>query len=208
MNALLLTFLLLSQNPWPQPVKATEGVTIQLPGDILESPKMKRRLFSGLTTTIELATTVKMERGDSVSFFCFLTLRYDVWEERLLVHLVNARKELHTNHFDGLEPLAVWLKDAPILIAFFEEDPGTMLIKTRCRIIPFSQQEAGQTQDWFARKLNVPAAGERGSTNPSKQRESTGETGGQGIFEVLLTTSINRNAVKTYRWKWRLPEGG
>ncbi len=203
MTALLLTFILFMPNGQPQLAREGKDVMLYLPKEILEDAHFKRRLFSGLTTTIELETALKTA-GEVQTHHCYITVRFEVWEERLLVQMVNARQEIAVNHFADLEGMAAWFLKTPMLIASIEEPNGLVKIRTKCRIIPFSQQEAGRTQAWFAGKLKTPAAGDRGSLTEARERNATGESEAQGIFEVLLTTGINAGAVRTYRWKWQL----
>ena len=204
MNVFLL--LLMIWRPLEKPALIMEDqrfITLHVPPGVLADDDFKRRLFSGLTTSIELETELRgVSKESAVSL---IEIRYDVWEELLLVRKFEPGGTVSRVSLANLDELRQWFDRVPLRIyALSAEHLNRVLtVKVTCRVIPFSKAEQHQTQAWFANLAEVPDAAQRGQISRTRNRESTStENGGNGIFRVLMTTSIERQSVVTYKWRW------
>ena len=202
----LLMFLLVFAGDKPHFQHTPQGaITLGLPQQVLADPDLKRRLFSGLTATIELQTQTRVGGRQQLSY-ALVEIRYLVWEEQLLVRKFEPGGSITRASLGDLPGLKAWLGKNPVIIARIATDgPRATSLRVTCRIIPFSKAEARQTQSWFANLLKVPEAGSRGQADRDRKRKpSRGDDQGNGIFGVLMTTSIDHGSVVTYKWKWQL----
>ena len=201
MKILLLSLLLAAPVADPSVTRRDDGyLTLKLPAGLLDSPEIQRRLISGLTTSIELETQIK---GAAKPQMALITIRYLVWDEKVLVQQWEPQGGVHEYDFANLEALTHWLAANPVPIAWLGENRrGELYVRTRCRVVPYSSEEADRTRQWFTQRLATPGASQRGFTG----HENDGT--GNGVFEVIMSQGINRNAHLSFRWKWRLPRGG
>ena len=205
--ALLMLLLFASSGEKPALERGQEDyLTLALPNQVLAASDFRKRLYSGLTTSIELITEVKSD-GVTNKSFSLLEIRYEIWEEVLLVRKYEANKTITSMQFGSLDELAAWLSEEPIIVAPVSQTSGDLAVRVQCRIIPFSQAEELQTKEWFSNVLAVPDAGNRGQQDRERSRSISEDQSVSGIFEVLMTTSIQRRSVRTFKWKWRLPSG-
>ena len=178
---------------------------MRFPPDLLESSDFKRRLFSGLTSSIELITEVNAGGGNRLHY-SLIEIRYEVWEEQLLIRIIEGSGSPNTLSFKSLDNFKQWLVKNPIVVAnLLQEERGKPLkVKLSCRIIPFSRSEQLQTKDWFAKLIKVPDAARRGQSNRSRQRNVEGSN--NNVFQLLMSSGIDRSSVLTWQWKWALAE--
>ncbi len=177
-------------------------LVIKIPAALLSDPSLERRLFSGLTTSIELDTQLKSPTGSS-RFKALLTIRYHVWEETVLVYLLEPGNRVSHQTFDKIEAFYSWLEQVGIKLAKPAASPYPLTVKTTCRIVPYSNAEAAKTRDWFSQVLRVPHAGEQGLGST----ETVSGEGGNGVFQILMSQGIGRETHAIYRWKWLLEKG-
>lgn len=181
-----------------------------LPDAVWDDADLRRRLFSGLTTTIELETELPHRKPEARVAYALVEIRYDVWEEQLLVRTFEPGGSISQVTLKDLAALRVWLQEHPLVLYLLDEQHlnRTLTAKVRCRIIPFSKLEQEQTMAWFANLGEVQANGE--AVAASRGRSGQGpetDRGGNDFFRVLMTTSIERRSVVSYRWRWSLAIG-
>ena len=207
MNLYLLLLLVFAQSGAKPPLTRDDRgfLTLAVPREVLDAADFRKRLYSGLTTSIELVTEVK-SAGVTNRSFCLLEIRYEIWEETLIVRKYEANRTITAKSFGSLDELVTWLARTPLLVAPLGDGAKaqSISVKVQCRIIPFSQAEELQTKEWFSNVLSVPDAGQRGQQDRERERGLTEDQTVSGIFDVLMTTSIQRRSVRTFKWKWRL----
>lgn len=190
-------------------VSAPGVVKMVLPDTVWEDEDLRRRLFSGLTTTIEIETELPHRDVQARTAYALIEIRYDVWEEQLLVRTFEPGGALSQATLKDVPALRAWLRAHPLRLYLLDEQHfhQTVPVKVQCRIIPFSKLEQDQTRSWFA---NLGEAQNSGDVTASRGRRGSGpetDRGGNDFFRVLMTTSIERRSVVTYRWRWSLVIG-
>jgi len=177
-------------------------LVLKIPAALLSDPSLERRLFSGLTTSLELDVQLKSATGSS-RFQSLLTIRYQVWEEKVLVYMLEPGNQVSHQSFDKIEAFFSWLEEVGIKVAEAGSESYPLTVKATCRVVPYSAAEAAKTRDWFSQVLRVPRAGEQGLG----AAETVSGEGGNGVFQVLMSQGIGRETHATYRWKWVLEKG-
>lgn len=182
---------------------------VALPQDLLEDASVRKKLYSGLTTTFELESQSSQDDGPH---YAVLQVRYEIWEEVFVISRVDADGQVGRFRFATLAETATWLAENPLRIAPKRGDDqpadgrGARLT-CRVRLIPFSQSEGRLAEDWFAKVLRVPDAVTTGQSDASRERALDESSDGGGIFEVLMSKSIRRKSIRSVRWQWRLDGG-
>ncbi len=178
---------------------------VALPLDLLEDASVRKKLYSGLTTTFELES--RYSQTDD-AHYAVLQVRYEIWEEVFVISRVDADGQVGRFRFADLAQTAAWLTEDPLRIAPTPQSTGRTgpggRLTCRVRLIPFSQSEGRLAEDWFAKVLRVPDAVTTGQSDASRERALDDSSDGGGIFEVLMSKSIRRKSIRSVRWQWRL----
>lgn len=176
---------------------------VALPLDLLEDASVRKKLYSGLTTTFELESRFSQAEKPH---YAVLQVRYEIWEEVFVISRVDADGQIGRFRFVDLAQTAAWLAENPLRIAPTPDNTGPPAGRLTCRVrlIPFSQSEGRLAEDWFAKVLRVPDAVTTGQSDASRERALDESSDGGGIFEVLMSKSIRRKSIRSVRWQWRL----
>lgn len=206
MRACLLWLLLVPSLFGQEPplVNDTDGwCRVALPLDLLEDASVRKKLYSGLTTTFELESRFSQAEEPH---YAVLQVRYEIWEEVFVISRVDADGQVGRFRFADLAQTAAWLAKNPLRIAPMPANTGPPAGRLTCRVrlIPFSQSEGRLAEDWFAKVLRVPDAVTTGQSDASRERALDDSSDGGGIFEVLMSKSIRRKSIRSVRWQWRL----
>ena len=200
---LLLSLFAFSEFEKPPLAVKEARLCVHLPGSIFTDDEVKRRLFSGLTTSVILETEVR-GNGATSTHTCVLELRYDLWEEQLGMRYVCEGGVSEVRLFKNIEELVAYLeKDALELAGLSANVSGSLTVRTRLRVIPFSRVEEEDTANWLGDVLKTPS-GSTQQQDRGRQRTTAEQSGGNEIFQLLMTTGIKRDSVLDLRWKWRL----
>lgn len=208
--ALSLGLLLLAPRGTPPPVeRGTDGfLLLRIPDEPLDDPDIRRRLLSGLTTTIELHTELETDGREVISPEpSSIDIRYDLWDEVLHVRRTDVGRSPVVQSIESTDAMKQWLKTDPLRIVSLQGvSPGAVLhVKVTCLIIPFSKAEEARTKEWFSNALRAPSSGSTGQGNLSRQRRMGGEGDKESVFAQLMSTGIRRHSIRTYQWSWTLP---
>ncbi|MBI2837396.1 MAG: hypothetical protein HYX75_03730 [Acidobacteria bacterium] len=203
---LALILLLAPQSGWSPPLERADDdyLLLNLPREPMEDEEIRRRLASGLTTTLELVGVVEADTRKLTLSPASIDIRYDLWEEQFLVKRMDTGRAPSTRSLLSIEAIVDWLRAEPLRIASLQgvDRRATISVRVRCYVTPFSKAEEGRAKEWFSQALRVPSAGEGGGRAP--QRAAGGEAEKQSVFAMLISTGIARRAVRTYDWSWTL----
>jgi len=170
-------------------VNAEHTLMLSLPRELLDRPKVAKMLQSGLTTTFLMTLRARSTSGNYLSekgTLARVDVRYEPWDEVFYLTLFQF------NH--QLEKLTIANFDA--LVDFFSGDKiklSTMagfndlhwIFQLELKVLPFSESEQAQTQNWFADKLG---------RNTNKQDPNK-------VLDLMLATSIKRSPVTSEFWR-------
>ncbi len=181
---------------------APDTLVVKLPADLLDDATTRRRLLSGLTLSLELETQLEGPHSERRQH-TLLTVRYDVWEEQILVQELDPNGAVHAKTFKQLDDLFAWLARDGLPAASLSQLEYPLRLRITCRITPYSAEEARLTRDWFAQRLEVARAGDRGLVGG----EGASTPNGNNVFEVLMSGGIRERPIQVHSWKWTLQRG-
>ena len=178
-------------------------VLARLPA-ILGEAEVKRQLATGLTTSFVFEVKASGPAGKSRGA-ARIDVRYELWDEVYLVTRIDAAGRAARFRLDSAERLEAWWKDLR-LAAVRIAAPGARPTKAevRLRLIPFSQSEQLEAQRWFSQALSAEGSGGAGAVSDMEDQPASLSQ----ILNVLLATSIGRQALLEYVWNVPVPAGG
>lgn len=197
---LILLFLLITPPKPPALIPTPDGqsVMVWIPCDWLEDERIQRRLFSGLTTSMELV--MRADQGlptDGIQ--SRMDIRWELWDEQLLATMVSGPRK-HTLRFRDLQHLISFLEHVPIVL--FNPSPCTGQVlrqaQITCRVIPFSAQETQRTKAWFSSIPELASESTQAQADRSRQR-STSDVPSK-LLTMVMSQSIKRRVVAEYHW--------
>lgn len=177
----------------------------------LENPAVRDKLDSGLTATLQI--TVKSPPSDRSDFATGfrVDIRFEPWDEIYLVTLYQVHGGISVHQFESFDALLAWWRDPPLVLLPAQayqawRQSATMTSSSRTstvlvELIPFSAQEQQRAREWLT-------AARQDQQSPSIQRigprrnSETRPLSEPGVMQVILSTSIRREAV--YREKWTI----
>lgn len=187
-------------SPRLEPGAGQEIVLRDLP-PILDDEEVRRQLTTGLTTTFAFRTE---ERRGLPPGGARVEVRYELWDEVFHVAAIGIDRRAMREVLSSMEDLAGWWKSLRLVVldvAGFEQ-PQPVQIRLILDVVPFSRSEEADTQRWFAESvLRSSADAESGGRAPEDSQGSL-----EQVFSVLIATSIQREALVSYRWTIDLPE--
>lgn len=181
--ALLALALTAAAPPASRPVatiSADGHLDITLPPNILRNDEVQRHLTSGLTTVFLLTVNDSASRVE---------IRYDLWDEKFLITIVDSERHVQKTTIDSFEHLADWWSHTPL-----RTGPARNEAHAKLEVIPFSASEEEDAQRWLARSIGAGS----NPGDPSQPADATRSTG--GILDLLIGTSVQRHPLQTWRW--------
>ncbi|MEM7583544.1 MAG: hypothetical protein AAF560_09215 [Acidobacteriota bacterium] len=194
---LLLLFL------FALPIGAKEAPRLDVQGQhlvltdlppILGDVEVKEHLTTGLTTSIQFSPR---GRGQPVAG-ARVEIRYDLWDEIFLVAAGGIDGAVARQRLDSFEALEGWWKtlDLPFLDGSQLARPWPESLRINVDVVPFSQAEQDDTQRWFSESIDRRRSGTDATGRAvEKEPETLSRT-----FNLLLATSIRRQAVTSFHW--------
>jgi hypothetical protein len=186
--ALVLVILVVATSlaaPPPPRAALTKSGAIELAvsADVLASAEVKKQLRSGLTT----AFMINVSSG-GVDGGARIEIRYDLWNEKYVIHTIDVSGREQTASAANDEDLAHWWRQTPPLVLGHSGRDATMSV--RLRVLPFSAREQEETQRWLSRSLDDG----RDRDSPSEKQTNA------KLLEIIMGTSIKRRPILEYRW--------
>lgn len=161
-------------------ISADGHLDITLPPNILRNDEVHKHLTSGLTTVFLLTVNDATARVE---------IRYDLWDEKFLVTIVDSERRVQKTSIDSFEHLADWWSRTPL-----RTGPARTEARAKLEVIPFSASEEEDAQRWLARSI-----GESGNVADQGDTSSATRSAG-GILDLLIGTSVQRHPLQTWRW--------
>ena len=155
MRALLLTSLLLGapQDPHPWLERDAQRVVLTAALDRLVDAPIRRRLRSGLTTTLRLQILLReLESGDlRGGWWATARVRWDLWEESLTA-TVETRAGAHTRTYPDLDHFLVAFArlERLELARGVPLDPTVYQLHLRLEVNPLSADKLALMRRWLA----------------------------------------------------------
>lgn len=186
----LLLFLLCApaayaQQKTPQFVVQPGGVVaVVMPSGVLNEHDVKRQLGSGLTTTFLVAAR---NRVTGVVSGARVEVRYDLWDEVWLVRKVEFDRKAESLRIASRDALEKWWRNPLRLLA---TNADSVPLQIDVSVLPFSAAEREDARQWMSKSGGVGTA--------------SGSSGGSGLVDALIGTTIDAKPITTYRWNVEL----
>jgi hypothetical protein len=170
------------------------GVLLNHLPDVLADQQVRQHLDSGLTTTFALQAKIKDRSLDGGAR---LEIRFEPWDEVFHVAAIGIDHRVQRKICHSPEELRAWWRGLNLLIlASQETTKPTGRIVLRMDVIPFSASERSDTLRW----LSDLRASQEPNRSGSEQVAGNSAPLVSQTVQVLLATSIRRQAIKTFRW--------
>ncbi len=170
-----------------------DDLCLSLPADLLAEPKFEKQLTSGLTLSLALRYDDRRGHAGAV----LVEIRYEPWDEVFFVRTIG----------DALPEQNMVMKDRAALMKWLTE-PGIPLmrgarpsegrVEVSLSILPFSAVEQERARNWVRVSRATPVA-------DVGDRAGGGLEGTGALASLLVTGSIKRSSILSYRWVLRVP---
>jgi hypothetical protein len=199
-SRVLVAFILALASPLPaeQPPEVTltprELRVRRLPA-VLTDPLVARHLDTGLTTAfvIHLETQPRgAAKGEAQ-----VRLRYDLWDEKYLTERLDARGDAPVPRLLDRPALADWWRTLELVVwKGTGVEPRALKAKVTLTVLPFSQAEQRDAQDWLLRSF-------RGAPETGAPYGPPGGSGGgplRELYGAAIAASIDRRSLISFSW--------
>ncbi len=199
--ALLLSGVAFAEDR-PTLTRGPRGLTLARLPPVLAEPTVARHLDTGLTTVLLL--TVEGQGRPKLAGAGHVTVRYDLWDEVYAVGTQDAQGSTPPTTVASRAALLDWWRALVLVVAPVGPSmPLPREAQVTLQVVPFSQAEQRDAQDWLLRSLREPDR----TTAPAppdstpRPREPVRE-----FYGAMLASSIGRRSLITY--SWTVPVGG
>jgi len=170
---------------------------------ILSGGELERHLTTGLTTTFLFQIE---SRRHGISGGARIGIRYELWDEVFDVVVLSGDGGLEHREIASFEELEGWWRSLRVVVFELVAVPVQRPLRARVtlEVVPFSQSERDDTQEWFTTTVSGVARGEEENVAQSTEvrRDAV-----EQMFGVLMATSIRSRSVFSYRWTAELSKG-
>ena len=175
---LLVAFPSDAQQPQRPSFNVQGGVVgATLPAAVLQNQNVKKQLSSGLTTTfLVIARQRELNRVTGAR----IEVRYDLWDEVWIVRRVEFDGKSDRQRLTSADALEKWWRTPLRLLA---TDAPRVALQVDLSVLPFSAAEEEDARQWISKSGGVGTA-----------------TGGGGIVDALIGTTISAKPITSYRW--------
>ena len=156
-------------------------VAATLPSSILADSDVRKRLGSGLTTTFLVTAR---NRGSGAITGARIEIRYDLWDEVWLVRKIEFDRKSEQQRITSRDALEKWWR-TPLRLLTTAADHASLQIDLD--VLPFSAAEREDARQWMSKSGGVGTA-----------------SGGGGIVDALIGTTIAAKPITSYRWNVEL----
>lgn len=198
---LLMAMALLGDGEPASLVVRQDQLYLHIPKAIMEDPGLGEHLHSGLTTTFQLVWTLR-EKSKPLGMIR-MDIRYEPWDEVYFLTLLRSDGHQEAFNFANQKVLIRWWTEYQFPLSDTEVSTGVEFLWVTLRVIPFSQQEQEMAREWLTPQNNKPDSGlfsGRTGNQPTAEQQRQ-----NNLLRIMFATSIQREAIKSYKWKVKLP---
>lgn len=177
------------------------GPVLRMPLQVIEDPGLREHLLSGLTTTFQFGWSVR-ERAKPVGGIR-LEIRFEPWDEIFFLNYLSSDGTQKSLQFPNQEALATWWSTHPFELFGVTQEEARKSLWLSLRVIPFSQQEQEMAREWLTPQNNKPDSGL--FSGRTGNRRSTDRQRQNNLLRIMFATSIQREVIKSYRWRINVP---
>ena len=181
----------------PAVVLSPQGVSVTRLPPVLAEPTVARHLDTGLTTIFLLA--VEGRGRPKLAAAAHVTVRYDLWDEVYTVGGRDAQGDRNATSLPSRAALLDWWRG--LVLAVTPAGPSPPLpreARVTLQVLPFSQAEQRDAQDWLLRSFQGPGGDPAAAPPPGSTPRSREPV--RDFYGAMLASSIGRRSLITYSW--------
>jgi hypothetical protein len=174
-----------------------QGLTLAHLPAVLSEPTVARHLDTGLTTVFLLAVEARGE--PKLAGAADLAVRYDLWDEVYAVGGRDAQGDRPATRLSSRAALLDWWRGLVLVVA--PADPSPPLpreARVTLQVLPFSQAEQRDAQDWLLRSFRGPDRAP--AVTPTADSRPLPREPVRDFYRAMLASSIGRRSLITYSW--------
>lgn len=182
----------------PELVWSRGSLSLRRLPEVLSERTVARHLGTGLTTRFVFTFHAGLG-GTTASGNAQVRVRYDLWDERYRVERWDARPDSPAGATLTREELSAWWRSLGLVfcpLATGLRAPPAQA-KVELLVLPFSQAEQRDAQDWLLRAFRAPEGSAQESAGPG-QSTSSGPL--RAFYGALLAASIGQRSLIKYSW--------
>lgn len=199
-RVLAIAFLLagvVSAEDRPTIAASPRGLAVARLPAVLGEPTVARHLDTGLTTIFVLA--VEGRAGPKLAGAAHVTVRYDLWDEVYAVGGQDVQGVRPATSLPSRVALLDWWRELVLIVAPTGPSPPLPReARVTLQVLPFSQAEQRDAQDWLLRSFQGPAGDAAGV--PPLGSEPRPREPVRDFYGAMLASSIGRRSLITYSW--------
>ena len=180
-----------AQEPGPDYHIRAEGVlTLALPESFARNSRVRNQLDSGLTTTLLIRVEGRTSGQTKLLGGCRIDVRYEPWDQFYFIKLWNQDGSAQNWQLTSFEELIAWFKASHPRVLRLPTLATVWELTTNVQVLPFSEQEMAQTQQWFHEHLG----------NQSEEKRDPNK-----VLDMLFASAIKRKVLIRYDYhrKWK-----
>jgi len=179
----------------PELVLRPVGLTLRHVPPVFSEDVVTRHLDTGLTTSFVFG--VDAGRGRSVKGSAQVRIRYDLWDERYVLERWDARPDSPATVVLAKPKLGEWWRALELVVASSLPSAPPARAKVTLQVLPFSQAEQRDAQDWLLRSFQV---GETGGPGGGSPKAGGGPAPVRDLYGSMLAASVGQRSLITYSW--------
>lgn len=156
-------------------------VAATLPLSILQDASVRKQLHSGLTTTFLF---VARQRDTRILSGARIEIRYDLWDEVWIVQKIEHDRKSERQRLTSLDALEKWWRTPLRMMA---TKASRVALQIDLSVLPFSAAEEADARQWITKSGGVGTS-----------------SGGAGLVDALIGTTISARPLTSYRWNVEL----
>jgi len=186
--------------------EANRGLVLTDLPPVLTEPSVAPHLTKGLTTTFIFRIDLIGRSNHKDIGGARIEIRYELWDEVFKVRMIEIDGQIRRTELDTSDALSEWWQDLELLVVPSSSSSidGSTQARIGLEVVPFSQAEQTETQEWFSQSVS---SAELARTEGVSTSVSGTEKQGNGVFSVLIATSIRRRPLTTFSWTVELSQG-
>lgn len=204
----LLVLFVTSSALWadgPMLERETESwlVLSELP-PVLSAGEVEPHLTKGLTTTFVFVVDLLGVSQGKQAGGARVEIRYELWDEVFHATTTDISGQVTREVIDSTEDLVIWWAGKRLRVVNLDILASGVGAQARVRleVVPFSSTEQRETREWFAESVSAAELARNEGASASVEGSSGGK---DGVFSILIATSIRRRPLTSYRWTVELP---
>jgi hypothetical protein len=175
----------------PKAVLQSEQILLSLPASVLNDAAMEKQLTNGLTTVIITSIEGRIRGAATLRGAVRVEIRYELWEEKFLVGVVDASARRQSLSFATFDKLVAWWSSAALRLAAVSAADAPAAVSVKTEVVPFSAAEEADAQRWLMRSMTEAT----GARPPPREAGAT-----TSILDVIIGTGVRRKPIRSWRW--------